>query len=530
MYICTEDNSMATRKRITSVTQKNEEDYSRPQRKGTISFNFEVNTPNKRGGFPIYLRITENRRHKRYQTSIELSRKIDWNKTAQEIRTTEPNAKKWNNELQKLLVKVKDICRDLEEDGIASAEKILEVLEGGEKSLSFYIFAQQCTVDIYTGGAPETYLKYNGFCNKFRDYAKTRNRTPEDFKFKEITPEFVSKFEAYLHTVPNHQFNKKDDALLKRKRKKGTEVEPNETKLHQNSIAKTLQIFRAIMGKAVKMGYVKEDDNPFRVYKIKMVPTHREELTKEEVLAIINLDLKEGTMAWHSRNFFLFAMFCAGIRIADLLVLRWMNITTDGHLRYEMGKNHKEQHIILVEPAQDILNVYRNRFIEQNGHEPEPEDYIFPYMASTKDYERWRKLTSQRAIDELAPEYRLTYKKVISGKVALVNKGLSIIKSRIGLTKPLTSHISRHTFAGLAKDIHTDNSILQGLLQHSSLRTTERYMRRFDTESKDEALKEIFKPITKAKERKTAAELLTEIPEEDLVKLLEAYRKKKKKS
>ena len=87
-----------------------------------------------RGTFPIYLRITENRKHKRYRTSIELSRKIDWNRSAQEIRTTEPNAKKWNNELEKLKERAKDIYRDLDEDGIASAEKIIEVLEGGEKS------------------------------------------------------------------------------------------------------------------------------------------------------------------------------------------------------------------------------------------------------------------------------------------------------------------------------------------------------------------------------------------------------------
>ena len=520
---------MAKRYRITSAPSDNSEDIARKPRRKKISFNLEVRAANKRGTFPIYLRVTEDRIHRRFKSSIELSRKIDWNPTTQEIRTSESNYKKWNNELQQLLERAKDIYRDLDEDGIASPEKIIEVLEGGEKSFSFYVFAQQCTVDIYTSGAPETYLKYNGFCNKFRDYAKSRNRTPEDFKFKEITPEFVSKFEAYLHTLPNQQFSKKPEEELKRKRKKGTEVEPNETKLHQNSIAKTLQIFRAIMGKAVKMGYVKEDDNPFRVYKIKMVPTHREELTKEEVLAIINLNLKEGTMEWHSRNFFLFAMFCAGIRIADLLVLRWMNVTSDGHLRYEMGKNHKEQNIILVEPALEILNIYRDRFIEQNGHEPEPEDYIFPYMAGTKDYKRWRKLTSQRAIDELAPEYRLTYKKVISGKVALVNKGLRLIKCRLGLTKPLTSHISRHTFAGLAKDIHTDNSILQGLLQHSSLRTTERYMRRFDTESKDEALKEIFKPITESRGQKSIAEQLAEIPEKDLAKLLEEYRKKKRK-
>ena len=60
--------------------------------------------------------------------------------------------------------------------------------------------------------------------------------------------------------------------------------------------------------------------------------------------------------------------------------------------------------------------------------------------------------------------------------------------------------------------------------------TTERYMKRFNTATKDEALKEIVMKITEAKEQKTVTEQLAEIPEEDLVKLLESYRKKKKKS
>ena len=519
---------MSARKRITSVPLKNEEGYSPTPRKNLISFNLEVNGENKRGHFPVYLRITENRKHRRYRTSIELSRKIDWNCTAQEVRTTEPNAKKWNNELEKLLERAKDIYRDLDEDGIASAEKIIEVLEGGEKSFSFYIFAQQRTVDIYTNGSPETYLKYNGFCNKFQEYAKTRRRSPEDFKFKEITPEFVSKFESFLHTLPNQQFAKKPDEQLKRKRKKGTEVELSKTRLHTNTIAKTLQIFRAIMGRAVKMRIITEDDNPFRAYKIKTVPTHKEELTLEEVQSIISLDLQEGSMEWHSRNFFLFAMFCAGIRIADLLVLRWMNIQQDGHIRYEMSKNHKEQTLLLVEPAQEILRVYRLRFIQEHDCEPSPEDYIFPYMANTRDYPRWKKLTTLRMVDELPPEQRMTYKKIISAKTSLVNKGLRIIKEKAGITKPITTHISRHTFAGFA--IHTNSRILQSLFKHSNLMTTERYMKRFNTATKDEALKEIVMKITEAKEQKTVTEQLAEIPEEDLVKLLESYRKKKKKS
>jgi len=522
---------MATRRRIISAPKDNDDSYSKPVAKDRFSFNLEVIGANKRGRFPIYLRITENRRHTRIKTSIELERKIDWNSAAQEIRSTESNARKWNRELQKYMERAKDIYRGLEEDGIASAEKIIEILEGGEKSKSFYVFAQQCTVDIYNGGSPETYLKYNGFCNKFRDYAKTRSRSPEDIKFKEITPEFVGRFDAYLHTIPNQQFAKKPEEELRRKRKKGTVIDPNETKLHQNTVAKILNVFRAIMGKAVKLGFIKDDENPFRVFKVKTIPTHRVELTRDEVLSIIALDLTEGSIEWHSRNFFLFAMFCAGIRIADLLVLRWQNVTSDGHLRYEMGKNRKEQKILLVEPAMEILNLYRARFTQEQGCEPKSDDYIFPYMAGTRDYKLWKTLTSQKAIDELAPEYRLAYKKVISAKVSLVNKGLRKIKDMLGLGKALTSHISRHTFAGLAKDIHTDNSILQGLLLHSSLRTTEKYMRRFDTEAKDEALREIFKPISSTGLHKQ--ELMKELeslPEEELSKLLESYRQQKSES
>ena len=57
---------MSARKRITAISQKNEEGYSRPRRKNPITFNFEVNEENKRGNFPIYLRITENRKHRRF--------------------------------------------------------------------------------------------------------------------------------------------------------------------------------------------------------------------------------------------------------------------------------------------------------------------------------------------------------------------------------------------------------------------------------------------------------------------------------
>ena len=66
------------------------------------TFHFELNsTANKAGKYAIMLRITQNRKHKRLKTSIELNRKSDWNPKKEEVRTSEPNYEKWNDALAK---------------------------------------------------------------------------------------------------------------------------------------------------------------------------------------------------------------------------------------------------------------------------------------------------------------------------------------------------------------------------------------------------------------------------------------------
>jgi site-specific recombinase XerD len=112
----------------------------------------------------------------------------------------------------------------------------------------------------------------------------------------------------------------------------------------------------------------------------------------------------------------------------------------------------------------------------------------------------------------------------------MVNNGLKIIRVKAGITKPLSTHISRHTFSRLAKEVHTDNSILQGLLMHSSVSITERYMGRFSTDAKDEAMKEVFRPLDpKMLRKKELLDQLAELPDEALEAMLEEYKQKKQK-
>ncbi len=123
---------------------------------------------------------------------------------------------------------------------------------------------------------------------------------------------------------------------------------------------------------------------------------------------------------------------------------------------------------------------------------------------------------------------KLKYKETESSKEAHVNNGLRKIRDKAGITKPVSTHIARHTFGRLAKEVHIDNSLLQGLFLHSDLATTERYIGRFSTDARDEAMKEIFRPLAPEMMRKNDLQKqLAELPEEDLAAILEDYRRKK---
>ena len=266
-------------------------------------------------------------------------------------------------------------------------------------------------------------------------------------------------------------------------------------KLHPNYIAKILQYMNTVFESAEKAKVIKHEENPFNTYRIKTVKTDREELSLEEVQRIVHLELVKGTGEWHSRNFFLFAMYCAGIRIGDVLCLRWNNITEDNRLHYQMSKNHKIQDLPLIPPAIEILDLYR-------ADGASPDDFIFPYMKTGKYAELWQEVKSIRDFDLLSGDMKLKFKQTVSSKEAHVNNGLRKIRDMAGITKPLSTHIARHTFARLAKEVHTDNSLLQGLMMHSNISTTEKYMGRFSTDARDEALKERFKPLAPEMMRK----------------------------
>ena len=232
------------------------------------TFRFEINKsrPTRNKTFVVWLRITTDGKRKLVKTPIELNSAKDFNPKARQsnwVRTSEPRSAKWNDELANFLEKAKDTYKNLREVGIASSENVSQRLLASEISPSFLKYAKQRTEDILNEGGHRNYKKYNGFYNKLENYLKSIRK--QDLLFAELTTSFLSKFEAYLHSLRN-------------------ERNP-EAKLHPNTIAINLNIFKTIINRAVEVDkLLTPEQNPFLGYKYaREVSTTKEKLNEEEI-------------------------------------------------------------------------------------------------------------------------------------------------------------------------------------------------------------------------------------------------------
>lgn len=465
------------------------------------TFRFECNSkPTRNGKYTIFLCITIAGKRKRIKTNIELESPKQFNSKCRGdnwIRANVPESKKWNQELHDLLEEAKDKYSELRENQQATSELLVKGLKAQESSSSFLQFAKERYEDLLNAGKIGNYKKYQGFYNKLADFLNSRKQS--DLLFSELTPELLVAFDKYLHKVKN--------------------ARNSERLLHQNTIQTMFNKFRSLVYRGIEMGFLAHDKNPFLSFKYSGVKTQKDKLTEEELSLLLALELEEGSLLWHCRNYFFFSLYCAGIRVADLIQLRWCNITNDGRLVYEMGKNHKGRDLILVKQAKEILQYY-----EKEGKQS--SDFIFPLLDKRKPYSKAITLAD---IETLPIELRKKRYNDVSAKTALINKYLKKLAELAGIEKPLSMHISRHSFARLAKKEGTDNSILQSLMAHSSVAITEGYMGNFDTSTTDNALQQIFSNTTSKSQPKTKKEelvaLLEDMDEEELTSLLASLRK-----
>ncbi len=168
--------------------------------------------------------------------------------------------------------------------------------------------------------------------------------------------------------------------------------------------------------------------------------------------------------------------------------------------------------MILVQDAVRILKLY-----QKEGQRP--AHYIFPYLDNNAEYARFLDYEDKKTMPQ---DVSKKYFDVINAREARIGKMLREIRCLAGIPH-LTFHTARHTFALRAKEASVDNTTLKNILQHSSLNTTETYVKKLDSSREDAALKVMYLDQTHLnKEKKRLVKQIQKLglSPEELIELL----------
>jgi integrase len=224
-----------------------------------------------------------------------------------------------------------------------------------------------------------------------------------------------------------------------------------------NTIAKKFSILRQMFSGAVKDGLY-SGLNPFESYKIQTYPAKKEKLTAEQIEAIEKLDL---TGPYNdARNLFLFSYYTKGSRFENCIFLERKNIIA-GRIYFETNKGHKNISVLITSKLQRILDQYPTG------------QYVFPYIKET-------------------PADEFIYRSVKDSANTLVNRYLKVVTGLAKIPIPVTFHQARHSVSFHLKKAGVNISSIQDVLGHSSVRTTEIYLKSLDDESLDEEMKKVY--------------------------------------
>ncbi|GGX19077.1 tyrosine recombinase [Aquimarina muelleri] len=385
--------------------------------------------------YRIAIRVTKDRKQN-YLYLANLNQKNEWDEQGRIVTNKNPK----HSQLNRLIRKKYDAIEDL----------ILEY-EASKKSFT----ARQIIDEVKGNGTGETFFQLAEEHIKNLKRAKKHNRAISDNSKINSLFEFVGS-----KSLP---FNEIDETLLNRFKyylqAKGT--------LSERSIMNIFILIRLLFNRAIKMGIVESKNYPFGSDKIriKLPDTLKIGLDEFELRRIENLELEEGTTIAHTRNVFLFSFYLAGIRIADVLKMKWSDIKQD-RLYYKMGKNNKAVSIKLPERVVAILDVYRESQEKTN-------DYIFPEL----------KKADPKDTKDIYTKIKTATKKF--------NNNLAEMAKLADIDKKLTNHIARHSFGNIAGD-KVSPQMLQKLYRHTSLSTTIGYQGNFIHKDADDALEKIL--------------------------------------
>lgn len=381
----------------------------------SVAIIFRKDKLNARKEAPVHFRIIKNRKASYIASGIMLSPN-QWNEKKNRVKSTHPSSARLNSYLSNKFTEIQGTVLQHETTSKSLTSKNLREKVFGKKPSDFFAFADTVLQQYRDEERIGTYDKNCSVIAKLKQY---RNA----LTFHDITPEFLVKYEQHLR---EHHGN------------------------CTNTVSKDMKFLRKVFNDAIRADVIGLEANPFGRYQIKQERTHRDYLTEEELFRVQDCDIAADTKLALHRDMFVFASYTGGLRISDMLQLRWANF--DGsHLHIVITKTGAQVSIKVPNKGLELMCRYK-RAEKCNA------DFIFPVLPATLD------TGNPLALDA-----------AIASATTQVNRSLKTLANMAGITKRLSFHISRHSFAVIAlrKGISIDK--VSKLMAHAAIRETQTY-------------------------------------------------------
>jgi integrase/recombinase XerD len=379
---------------------------------------------NKNDESPLYLRLIKDRKTKFISLGCYIKEE-HWDKEKSLVKRKHPNSQRLNNLIAQKIAEASDVTLELETKSKNVTSRQIKNKITGTGIKSFTDFAAEYIIQLEKSKVVGTYRRVKSVLDKFSLYTKGANMA-----FADIDYQFLKKYENYLTYELGNKINT----------------------VHSN-----LKVFRKLFNDAVREDLIEPNLNPFIKFKLKLEKTSRDYLDEEELKRMEDLDLDPASQIYHHRNMYVFAAYAGGIRVSDLLVLRWSNINST-HVTLTTQKTKEVVSIKLPNKAQEILDVYR--IISGS----KPSNFVFPFLDSDIEYNE------------------LTLFKAISSRTAYANKDLKVIAKRANIEKRISNHTSRSTWATRALRKGMRIEYVSKLMAHNSIKTTQIYSKIVNSE------------------------------------------------
>lgn len=223
--------------------------------------------------------------------------------------------------------------------------------------------------------------------------------------------------------------------------------------LTKNTISFYNRILRAVYNRAVEKG-ITEQRHPFRHVYTGIDRTVKRAISLDAIRRIKSLDLSGSATLDRSRDLFLFSFYTRGMSFIDMAYLRKSDLK-NGMLVYSRHKTGQRL-FVKWEPCMQAI---------VDKHADATSEYLLPIITHPHD------------------DVRRQYNSALH----LVNHQLKRVAELVGLTVPLTTYVSRHTWASIAKGKNIPLPVISEGMGHDSPSTTQIYLASFANSVIDQA-------------------------------------------